>query len=85
MADSVILLLTCSYKEDSCAEEDVVCLIVDSAHPNTQPAEHQQAGAEDGEHTGGTDDTCKDTGESGKEIDNMVSNYVAVNGFDTLH
>lgn len=56
----VIAPLTCSYKEDACAEEDVVCLIVDSAHSDTQPTEHQQAGAEDGEHTGGTNDACGD-------------------------
>ncbi len=55
--------LTCSYKENACAEEDVVCLVVDSANTDTQPTEHQQAGAEDGEHTGGTNYTCTETGE----------------------
>lgn len=58
-ADNLLFPLTCSYKEDSGAEEDVVCLVVDAAHTDTQPAEHQQAGAEDGEHAGGTDDTYK--------------------------
>ncbi|TNN69306.1 hypothetical protein EYF80_020457 [Liparis tanakae] len=34
--------LTCSDEEDAGAEEDGVGLVVDSARPDTQPAEHQQ-------------------------------------------
>lgn len=72
VAVSLILLLTCGYKEDACTEEDIVCLVVDPAHSDTQPAEHQQAGAEDGEHTGGTNNTCRDTREDGNEINNLL-------------
>lgn len=50
-------MLTCSDKEDAGAEEDVVGLVVNSAHPDAEPTQHQQAGAEDGEHAGGTDYT----------------------------
>lgn len=55
----LLLALTCGDKEDPGAEENIVCLVVDAAHANAQPTEHQQAGAEDGEHAGGTDNTCK--------------------------
>lgn len=57
-----IIHLTCSHKKNACAEEDIVCLVVDSAHADTEPAQHQQNGAEDGEHAGGTDYPCGDTG-----------------------
>lgn len=58
-SDNLLFLLTCGYEEDSGAEEDVVCLVIDAAHTDAQPAKHQQAGAEDGEHAGGTDNTYK--------------------------
>lgn len=58
-ASELVFPLTCGDEEDSGAEENVVCLVVDAAHANAQPTEHQQAGAKDGEHAGGTDDTYK--------------------------
>lgn len=73
MADSVILLLTCSYEENACTEEDVVCLVVDSADPDTQPAEHQQASAEDGEHTRGPNYTCRDVGKRTWQRDHLIT------------
>lgn len=72
-ADSAILLLTCGYEENACTEEDVVCLVVDSADADTQPAEHQQASAEDGEHTGGPNYTCRDVGKRTRQGDHLIT------------
>jgi len=54
--------LTCSDEENASAEEDGVGLVGDSARPDTQPTEHQQDGAEDGEHAGGANYPCRDGG-----------------------
>lgn len=54
-----LIHLTCSYKKNARTEEDIVCLVVDPAHTDTHAPEHQQGGTEDGEHTGGTNDTCR--------------------------
>lgn len=40
---------TCSHKQDASTEQDVVLAAVDASNPNTQAAQHQQNGAEDGE------------------------------------
>lgn len=62
-------LLTCSDEEDASAQEDVVGLVVNSAHPDAEPAQHQQASAEDGEHAGGADDTCAEISDSSELLE----------------
>lgn len=49
---------TCCHKEDSSAEQDVVLGAVDASDANTQAAQHQQDGAEDGKQAGGSNDSC---------------------------
>lgn len=49
---------TCCHKEDSSTEQDVVPGAVDSSDADTQAAQHQQDGAEDGKQAGGSHDTC---------------------------
>lgn len=49
---------TCCHKEDSSAEQDVVLGAVDASDADTQAAQHQQDGAEDGKQAGGSNNTC---------------------------
>lgn len=49
---------TCCHKENSSTEQDVVPGAVDSSDTNTQAAQHQQDGAEDGKQAGGSNYTC---------------------------
>lgn len=66
-------LLTCSDEENASAQEDVVGLVVNSAHPDTEPTQHQQAGAEDGKHAGGADDTCAEIIDNSELLEKMDS------------
>lgn len=66
-------MLTCSDEENASAQEDVVGLVVNSAHPDTEPAQHQQAGAEDGKHAGGADDTCAEIIDNSELLEKMDS------------
>lgn len=82
-------MLTCSDEEDASAQEDVVGLVVNASHPDAEPAQHQQAGAEDGEHAGGADDTCAeivDSSEHPGEIDSVPTseNLIIFHGFPWL-
>lgn len=72
-------LLTCSDEEDAGAEEDVVGLVVNSAHPDAEAAQHQQAGAEDGEHAGGADDTCREIIDSSNLLEKRILFYNQTN------
>lgn len=49
---------TCCHEEDSSAEQDVVLGAVDASDADTQAAQHQQDGAEDGKQAGGSNNTC---------------------------
>lgn len=58
-----VIQLTCGYKKNACTEEYIICLVVRSPYTDTQPAKHQQGGAEDGEHTEGPNNTCREAEE----------------------
>lgn len=48
--------LTCSHKEDSCTEHNIVLAAVDPPGTDAQPSKQEQDGAEDGKDTGGPHD-----------------------------
>lgn len=54
----LVRVITCSHKENTSTEQDVVPPAVDASDANAQAAQHQQDGAEDGEEAGGSHDTC---------------------------
>lgn len=49
---------TCCYEEDPSTQQDVVLSAVDASDADTQAAQHQQDGAEDGKQAGGSNDSC---------------------------
>ena len=51
---------TCSYKQNSCPQDDVPLTLVEAASSYTHTTHEQQDGTEDGEDVRGSDHACRE-------------------------